>query len=74
MVPDPEYIAQLIEEEKKKGGNPDKVKELTARHKAIVDAVAAAQASAQAEGIEGFEALVDLTDEELAQIEQEQEK
>ena len=74
VVPDPEYIAQLIEEEKKKGGNPDKVKELTARHKAIVDAVAAAQASAQAEGIEGFEALVDLTDEELAQIEQEQEK
>ena len=74
VVPDPEYIAQLIEEEKKKGGNPDKVKELTARHKAIVDAVAAAQASAQAEGIEGFETLVDLTDEELAQIEQEQEK
>ena len=74
VVPDPEYIAQLIEEEKKKGGNPDKVKELTARHKAIVDAVAAAQASAQAEGIEGFEALVDLTDEEIAQYEEEHSK
>ena len=73
VVHDPEYIAQLIEEEKKKG-NADKVKELTEMHKKITDTVAAAEADARAAGIEGFEALVDLTDEELAQIEQEQQK
>ncbi len=73
VVHDPEYIAQLIEEEKKKG-NADKVRELTEMHKKITDTVAAAEADAKAAGVEGFEALVDLTDEELAQIEQEQEK
>lgn len=73
VVHDPEYIAQLIEEEKKKG-NADKVRELTEMHKKITDTVAAAEADAKAAGVEGFEALVDLTDEELAQIAQEQEK
>ncbi len=73
VVLDPEYIAQLIEDEKKKG-NPDKVKELTEMSKAIAEAAAAAEADAKSLGVNDFEALVDLTDEEVAQWEEEHSK
>ena len=73
VVLDPEYIAQLIEEEKKKG-NADKVKEFEDMYKAITEAAATAEAEAKAAGVDGFEALVDLTDEELAKYEEEHSK
>ncbi len=69
VVLDPEYLAEMIDEMKKKG-DKEKAAEFQAQLDEIKRQAAESTAVAGASGVEGFEPLIDLTEEEIKAIEE----